>query len=211
MSRYVGPKSRIVRRLGKLPGLTQKISKKQQPPGKGGGLSAKAGGRKKEIPQYTKRLQEKQKLRYNYGITERQLVNYVRLARKGKDSSGAFLLKLLEMRLDNTIFRLGLAPTIGSARQIVNHGHILVNNRTVNIPSYRCKINDTIQIKNRPVSKDLIQNLAQEIRLPSHLRVQNQNLEKGDFLATVNAIVDRNDINIDINELLIIEYYSRKV
>ena len=147
MSRYLGPKLRIVRRLGLFPGLTRKVSYKENPPGEHGEKQQKQN-KKKDLPQYTKRLQEKQKLRYHYGISERQLLNYVRRARKSKGSTGELLLQFLEMRLDTIIFRLGLAPTILAARQIVNHGHILVNQTSVNIPSYICKKQDRIKFKN---------------------------------------------------------------
>ena len=98
----------------------------------------------KKISQYSIRLREKQKLRYNYGISEKQLINYVKKSRKSKGSSGEILLQLLEMRLDNIVFRLGMAPTVLAARQMVNHGHICVNNQLVDIPSYQCKPQDVI-------------------------------------------------------------------
>jgi len=107
---------------------------------------------KKKPSQYGIRLQEKQKLRFNYGITERQLIRYVRQARSAKNSTGEVLLQLLEMRLDNIVFRLGLAPTIPAARQLINHGHFLVNNKKVDIPSYQCKQNDKITVSNRKQS-----------------------------------------------------------
>ena len=113
MSRYTGPRLKITRRLGELPGLTRKalINKKQSI--------------KKKPSQYGIRLETKQKLRFHYGVTESQLVRYVKRARSLNGSTGKILIKLLEMRLDNTIFRVGLAPTIPAARQIINHGHIL--------------------------------------------------------------------------------------
>ena len=124
MSRYRGPRVRIRRRLGELPGLTNKVTTKQSAPGQHG-LTKK----KKKPSQYAIRLQEKQKLRFNYGITESQLISYVRKARKIKGSTGEILLQLLEMRLDNIVFRLGIAPTIAAARQLISHGHIIVNSK----------------------------------------------------------------------------------
>ncbi|KAI4980584.1 hypothetical protein ZWY2020_021069 [Hordeum vulgare] len=108
--------------------------------------------------QYRIRLQEKQKLRFHYGLTERQLLRYVHIAGKAKRSTGQVLLQLLEMRLDNILFRLGMASTIPWARQLVNHRHILVNGRIVNIPSFRCKPRDIITTKENQISKGLVQN-----------------------------------------------------
>ena len=98
------------------------------------------------MSEYAIRLQEKQKLRFNYGISEIQLLRYVYLARKVKGSTGQVLLQLLEMRLDNTIFRLGMASTIPAARQLVNHGHICINGSRVSIPSFQCKPGDIITV-----------------------------------------------------------------
>ena len=142
MSRYRGPRLRIIRKLGELPGLTSKSSPRQSPPGQ-------HGTSVKKLSQYGIRLQEKQKLRFNYGITESQLIRYVRKARKLKGSTGEILLQLLEMRLDNIVFRLGIAPTIAAARQLIGHGHIVLNNEKVTIPSYDCKINDTISVSTK--------------------------------------------------------------
>jgi len=199
MSRYLGPRLKIVRRLGVLPGLTQKVSKKEDPPGQHGKANAK-----KKPKQYSERLKEKQKLRYNYGLTERQLLRYVRKARKQKGSAGENLLQLLEMRLDNIIFRLGLAPTIVAARQLINHGHILVNTKPVSIASYTCNTNDLIQIKNKSVRFIEDQRLQDTI-VPKHLDLNEANLT-----ATIKKNVDRQDIGVIINERLIVEYYSRK-
>ena len=133
MSRYRGPRVRIVRRLGELPALTRKITERNYLPGQHGKDNA---GRKPSISEYGVRLQEKQKLRYNYHISERQLFGYIQKSRRLKGATGTILLQFLEMRLDNIVFRLGLASTIPQARQLVNHGHILVNNHRVTIPSF---------------------------------------------------------------------------
>ncbi|HEY9813587.1 MAG TPA: 30S ribosomal protein S4, partial [Candidatus Sericytochromatia bacterium] len=132
MSRYRGPRLRIVRRLGDLPGLTRKTARRAYAPGQ-------HGQNRKKRSEYAIRLEEKQKLRFNYGITERQLLRYVRRARRASGSTGQVLLQLLEMRLDNTVFRMGMAPTIPAARQLVNHGHVTVNGRVVDIASYQCR------------------------------------------------------------------------
>nr|BBB22084.1 ribosomal protein S4 [Fissidens neomagofukui] len=201
MSRYRGPRVRIIRRLGILQGLTNKIPQLKF-------SSVNQSTSNKKISQYRIRLEEKQKLRFHYGITERQLLNYVRIARKAKGSTGQVLLQLLEMRLDNIIFRLGMAPTIPGARQLVNHRHILVNNYIVNIPSYRCKPQDFITIKDRQKSQAMIienVNFSQKYKVPNHLTFNS--LEKKGL---VNQILDQESIGLKINELLVVEYYSRQ-
>nr|YP_009546027.1 ribosomal protein S4 [Glaucocystis incrassata]ASQ40088.1 ribosomal protein S4 [Glaucocystis incrassata] len=202
MSRYRGPTLKIVRRLGELPGLTRKIPKRNYPPGQHGQQQSK------KRTEYAIRLEEKQKLRYNYGLTEKQLLRYVRKARQLKGSTGQLLLQMLEMRLDNTVFRLGMAPTICAARQLVNHGHILVNNGVVSIPSYECKSGDSISIKNKESSKKLIKTNLEApglAYLPNHLDLDKNNLE-----GKVKSIIERKWIALSLNELLVVEYYSRK-
>ncbi|CAL5180077.1 unnamed protein product [Lathyrus oleraceus] len=161
MSRYRGPRFKKIRRLGALPGLTRK----ELPVGSEQSRSSKKS-------QYRIRLEEKQKLRFHYGLTERQLLKYVRIAGKAKGSTGEVLLQLLEMRLDNILFRLGMAATIPQARQLVNHRHVLVNGRIVDIPSYRCKPEDIITAKDDKKSRTLIQNSLESAprkQLPTHL------------------------------------------
>ncbi|CBI34295.3 hypothetical protein VitviT2T_021153 [Vitis vinifera] len=131
MSCYRGPRFKKIRRLGALPGLTSKRPR--------AGSDLRNQSRSGKRSQYRIRLEEKQKLRFHYGLTERQLLNYVHIARKAKWAIGRVLLQLLEMHLDNILFRLGMASTILGARQLVNHRHILVNGRIVDIPSYCCK------------------------------------------------------------------------
>lgn len=203
MSRYRGPRLRIVRRLGILPGLTTKVSKKTNSPGQHG-TSAN-----KKLSQFKVRLKEKQKLRYHYGINERQLLNYMIKARSRKGSSGRLLLTFLEMRLDNIIFRLGFAPTIPSARQLVVHNHILVNNILVNIPSYICNPQDLISVRNTSTSQLLVKNnldKCENLLLPQHLSVNRNSLE-----GKIISFINRKSISLVINELLVVEYYSRKI
>jgi len=142
MSRYRGPRLKIIRRLKTLPGLTSKRPKNRK--------DSMNRSSSRKISQYRIRLEEKQKLRFHYGLTERQLLKYVRVSRRAKGSTGQVLLQLLEMRLDNILFRLGMAPTIPGARQLVNHGHIRVNDHMVDIPSYPCKPQDVITIRDQP-------------------------------------------------------------
>lgn len=173
MSRYRGPRLKITRRLGDLPGLVQKRSASQNPPGEHGATRGK-------LSQYAIRLQEKQKIRYHYGVTERQLWRYVQKARRTKGSTGELLLNLLENRLDATLFRLGLAPTIRAARQYINHGHVKIDGKKVTIPSVQCASNQSLTLcieseKTRPVEA-----------------------------------FQRTNLPFELNELLIVEYYSRK-
>lgn len=207
MSRYRGPKLRIVRRLGELPGLTQKECSRNFPPGQHGPKKKLTGNQKAKESQYAVRLKEKQKLRFNYGINERQLLKYIREARRRKGSTGEVLLELLETRLDNIVFRLGFAPTIAAARQLVTHGHILLNQQKINIPSYICKINDVISVNE--ASKPLITkslNRANLTQVPLFLDLNQEKL-----VATVTNSVSRNMVGLKINELLVVEFYSRKV
>lgn len=200
MSRYKGPRLRIIRRLGKLPGLTSKISNKLNPPGQHGASTGK------KLSQFSIKLKEKQKLRFHYGINERQLLNYLKRARKKKGSSGLELLVLLEMRLDNILFRLGLCPTILAARQLVTHGHVLVNKNMVNIPSFSCRPSSIINFKNSQVFKNNINYLSKTTLVPSHLSLNPEKLE-GKVIGVVNV----KSLLLVINELLVIEYYSRKI
>ena len=205
MSRYRGPKLRITRRLGTLPGFTQKQSKKKDRPGQHG--KGPSDGAKKTT-EYGVRLEEKQKLKYNYGLTESQLYRYIKEARRRNGVTGLILLQLLEMRLDSICFSLGFAPTIASARQLVNHGHITVNGKTVSIASFQCRINDVIGIKNKTTSKNIIENNLKNVRFaerPTHLKFDSNNLE-----GTILNYCDRNDLLLELDELLVIEYYSRR-
>nr|AIW05183.1 ribosomal protein S4 [Aganosma cymosa] len=200
MSRYRGPRLKKIRRLGALPGLTNKR------PRAGNDLRNQSRSGKKS--QYRIRLEEKQKLRFHYGLTERQLLKYVRIAGKAKGSTGQVLLQLLEMRLDNILFRLGMASTIPAARQFVNHRHILVNGHVVDIPSYRCKPRDIITVKDEQKSKALIQkslDSSPHQELPSHLILQ-----PFQYKGLVNQIIDSKWVGLKINELLVVEYYSRQ-
>ncbi len=201
MSRYRGPRLRIVRRLGDLPGLTRKSPRRAYPPGQ-------HGQNRKKRSEYAIRLEEKQKLRFNYGLTEKQLLRYVRRARRATGSTGQTLLQLLEMRLDNIVFRMGMAPTIPAARQLVNHGHITINGRSVNIPSYQCRPGELIAVRNRDNSRQMVQQNLQNPGLantPNHLEFDKTNLT-----GKINGIIEREWVALQINELLIVEYYSRQ-
>nr|YP_009435592.1 ribosomal protein S4 [Lobelia spicata]ATG25593.1 ribosomal protein S4 [Lobelia spicata] len=200
MSRYRGPCLKKIRQLGALPGLTTKKSPKDP--------KEKKGSWKKN--QYRIRLKEKQKLRFHYGLTERQLLNYVRLAGKAKGPTGQILLQLLEMRLDNILFRLGMARTIRGARQLVNHRHILVNGRIVDIPSYRCKPRDTITAKDDGKSKVLIQKSLDSSPRAKFPKPNHLTLDRVQYKGFVKQIIDSQWVGLEINEFLVVEYYSRQ-
>ena len=205
MSRYRGPKLKISRRLGVLPGLTTKKSMKTNRPGKDGNSNADTG---KKLTEYGVRLEEKQKLKFNYGLTETQLYRYIKEARRRQGVTGLILLQLLEMRLDTICFTLGYAKSIAQARQLVNHGHITVNKKVVDIPSFQCRLNDIIGVKEKNSSKTLVEkNIknSQLTNLSSHLKFDNSKLE-----AKILDYCDRNDIALPLDELLVIEHYSRR-
>lgn len=228
MARYLGPKVKIVRRLGLLPGLTRKNSKnRKKTPGQHGKIVFAKKSRSSLSDDYKQRLLEKQKLRFNYGISEKQLISYYKRAKVTKGSTGSLLLELLESRLDCIIYRLGFAPTIPAARQIVNHGHVLVNNRLVDISSFLCSPNDIVTIKDREKSKKLLTsnfNIQQQKRtlikrrmkrvnltksrfhslLPKHLEINSET-----FVGKVVSPIKRKDVLVKINELKVVEYYSR--
>lgn len=232
MVRYIGPKVKIIRRLGVLPGLTSKISKlRKKSPGQHGKRLISKNKRTSLSGDYRERLLEKQKIRYNYGLTEKQLVAYYRKARKKKSSTGSLLLSFLESRLDCIIYRLGFAPSIVAARQFITHRHILVNNFLVTIPSFLCTKGDIISIKDNSKSKALIgfyfekkskkrdfilrrmkQTKLRKVNgkyiakslLPSHLKIEENPLK-----GIVSGVLKRKNVSLRINELKVVEYYSR--
>ena len=201
MSRYRGPKLRIARRLGNLPGLTQKETTRTERPGQ-------HGKNKKKPTEYCLRLEEKQKLKFNYGLTESQLFHYVKEARRRQGVTGLILFQLLEMRLDSICFSLGLAPTMAGSRQLVSHRHILVNGQSVNIPSFQCKSGDIISIKQKPASTKIVENNLKNKRfqnIPSNLTFDEKKIK-----GVVKDYCNRDDVLLELNELLVIEYYSRR-
>jgi small subunit ribosomal protein S4 len=227
MVKYTGPRIRITRRLGLLPGLTRKISDRVSTPGQHGKFLYTRGKRLRLKDDYKARLIEKQKLRFNYGITESQLISYYKEAKRRTGSTGNVLLELLEARLDCIVFRLGFAPTIPAARQLINHGHLLINKKLVNIPSFLCQPGDLISIKENSKAKKLISTyfeIQQEKRnlilkrlrkvnlvnhnltslLPSHLKIDFKTL-----VGKVLAPVKRERVLIKVDELKVLQYYSR--
>nr|AKI29358.1 ribosomal protein S4 [Selaginella uncinata] len=195
MSRYRGPRVKIVRRLGRLPGLTRK-----RPAGRKSGYANQSTPTTK-ASQYRIRLEEKQRLRFHYGLTEQQLLRYVRIAKRAKGSTGQVLLQLLETRLDNIIFRLGAASTIPGARQLVTHERVLVNDRVISVPSYRCKPADAIAVR---------QSRCRSVGNSSNRIGEQDHSTLYPHAGLAVRPVDRKWIDLNINELLVVEYYSRR-
>jgi len=211
MSRYTGPRLRIIRRLGILSGLTSKeIKKREQAPGPNISVPRDNIQEISTIKLYKDRLLEKQKLRFNYGITEKQLISYFYEAKRRRGRTGEILFEIIESRLDCIIFRLGLATTIPTARQLITHGHILVNNKKVNIPSFICKVGDLINFNDKYLSLNTVIQKVRALKeinnvLPSHL-----SLNKDTLTGKILDIVNINNIVIpEIDEVKIVEYYLR--
>jgi small subunit ribosomal protein S4 len=203
MARYTGPRRKVVRRLGvALDGLTRKVAGDRAfPPGQHG------PARRPKSSQFGVRLREKQKLRYYYGVTERQLRRYFERAARQSGPKGHNLLALLERRLDNVAFRLGLAPTIPAARQLVTHGHLTVNGRRVTAPGFEVSEGDTVAAHEKSRSHQTIVDGATNgprIALPSYLRRADDGLG-----GTLVAAPEREDTPIDLNESLVVEFYAR--
>jgi small subunit ribosomal protein S4 len=156
--------------------------------------------KRKKLSDYALRLMEKQKLRFHYGLSERQLRKYVAHAFAGKGNSGHLLLQLLERRLDNVVFRAGFAPTMASARQMVLHRHVTVNGKRVNIPSYQMRPGDTVQLHDKSKMKP---KAAEAQKDPNNLKVP-------EGVAKVKVLPERDSVPLDLDPQLIVEYYSGK-
>lgn len=203
MARYTGPKDKISRRFGvPIFGPTKALETKNYGPGQHG----PKGGRRKSS-EYSIALAEKQKLRYQYGVLERQFRRYFDIAQRRRGVTGEMLLQLLETRLDNIVFRLGFANSRSASRQFVGHGHITVNGRKVDIASYTVRPNDVVAVKDNPRSRSLAARsleLMQITPVPDWLV-----LDKDNFKGTVTRIPSREEIAPIVNEQLIVELYSR--
>ena len=206
MSRFRGPKGKIVRRFGVNiygnPKYDRLLARRQNPPGMHGGFK----GRRK-ISEYGKQLIEKQKLKYIYGLRERQFRVTFKRALRHKGITGDNLMVMLESRLDNTVFRMGMAPTRDAARQLILHGHLKVNNRRVNIASFHVTQNDTVTVKESTRSRGLVQRYVDEnisAEIPEWVSVDRDNLK-----ATVDRVPMREEIPTIANEQLVVELYSK--
>jgi len=200
MARYRGPKAKIARKFKEpIFGPSKALEKKNYPPGQHG--NARRRGKKSE---YAMQLAEKQKAKYTYGLLEKQFaLTFDRAARK-KGITGENLLKFLEARLDNTVFRLGIAPTRRSARQIVGHKHIRVNGVLTNIPSFQLKPGDVVEVRERSKSLEVITDSLAARKTFSWLE-WDSDTGKGTFL----NLPDRQEIPENIKEQLIVELYSK--
>lgn len=201
MARYTGPKSKVARRFGEpIFGPDKVLSKKNYPPGQHG------EGRRRKSSEYGIQLAEKQKAKYTYGVLERQFRNLFKAAQRSKGVTGEVLLQLLECRLDNIVYRLGIAPTRAAARQIVSHRHITVDGNVVNIPSYSVKPGQIIAVRERDKSMEVIANSLAGFNHAKYSWIEWDNSSmSGKFL----NIPQRADIPENIKEQLIVELYSK--
>lgn len=202
MARYTGPTTRISRRFGQpIFGATKAFEKRNFPPGQHGPKL------RRKFSEYAVGLNEKQKLRYIYGLLERQFRRVFENAKRERGVTGERFLQLLETRLDSVIYLLGIAKSRASARQFVNHGHIRVNGHKVDIASFNVKPGDEIEVKNTPSSRQLATRNIEESRsrnVPGWLT-----LNADAFKAVVNRLPNRDEMEPGINEQLIVEFYSR--
>jgi small subunit ribosomal protein S4 len=204
MSRYTGPKARVSRRLGTniwgTKGETIALDKRPYPPGEHG-----RSRRRGSVSEYLLQLQEKQKARFTYGLTERQFRNLFAEASRRQGVTGDNMLRFLELRLDNVIYRAGWGATRPQSRQFVNHGHVNVNGRRVTIPSYRVRKGDVIELRTRARDLSVIQWNSDVLD-----RTPPAWLEAGeDFKITVRELPLREQIDIPVREQLIVELYSK--
>lgn len=203
MARYRGPRLKIIRRLGTpLPGLMRTDPELRRPYGPG----QHGPGRRGKLSEYALRLREKQKLRFHYGISEKQLQKYAAKAFRGKGNSGFKLLSSLESRLDNMVFRAGFAATVRAARQMTRHGHILVNGKKLDIPSYTVKAGDVLTPNDKSKMAEAIKGHMKDpnnLSYPSYMEANADTAE-----AKVLTPPEREDIPVELNEQLIVEYYS---
>lgn len=202
MARYTGPTTRISRRFGTpIFGTNKSFEKRNFPPGQHGPKL------RRKLSEYAVGLNEKQKLRYTYGLLERQFRRVFEIAKRERGVTGERFLQLLETRLDSVVYLLGFAKSRQAARQLVNHGHIRVNGHKVDIASYTVKPADEIEVKNASSSRQLATKNMEESRsrnVPGWLTL---NAEA--FKATVNRLPNRDEMEQGINEQLIVEFYSR--
>ncbi len=200
MARYTGPSWKLSRRLGiSLSGTGKELEKRPYAPGPHG------PNQRKKLSEYGLQLQEKQKLRHMYGVNERQFRNLFDKAGKLSGKHGENFMVLLESRLDNVVYRLGLARTRRQARQLVNHGHILVNGSRVDIPSYRLTSGQTISLREKSRNLEIVKE-AIEVNnfVPDYLTFDADKLE-----GTFTRLPERSELPAEINEALIVEFYSR--
>ena len=201
MARYTGPKSKIARRFGEpIFGPDKVLSKKNYPPGQHG------NSRRRKTSEYGIQLREKQRAKYTYGVLEKQFRRIFDKASRSRGITGEVLLQLLEQRLDNMVFRLGIAPTRAAARQLVTHRHIVLNGKVVNIPSYTVKAGDVIGVREKSKSLEVVVNSLSGF---NHSKYPWLEWNNGNMSGTVLHVPERSDIPESIKEQLIVELYSK--
>ncbi|MFY9213493.1 MAG: 30S ribosomal protein S4 [Tissierellaceae bacterium] len=199
MAKMMGPRFKLSRRLGlNVYGHPKAMNR------------AKKGTSRadKKLTNYGQQLLEKQRLRAYYGVMEKQFVKYVRMAKKSQDQTGHALVKILERRLDNLVYRMGFASSIRQARQMVVHGHILVNGEKVDIPSYLCEVGDTISLKEKSRSVELFKENFQNALLNTLPYIQKV---EDSFSARLIKMPERDEVPIEIDDQLVVEYYSKLI
>ena len=199
MSRYTGPQWKLSRRLGfSTLENGKELNKRAYAPGQ-------HGQKRKKQTEYGLQLAEKQKVRYMYGVNEKQFHNTFKQAGKMEGIHGYNFFCLLERRLDNVVYRLGFAPTRRAARQLVNHGHFLVNGIKTDIPSFRVKVGDVIEVKEKSKNLAIIKaSLEARVHTPAFVEVDDTKLT-----GKLARLPERSELNQEINESLIVEYYNR--
>lgn len=202
MARYTGPKTRIARKFGEaIFGADKTFEKKNYPPGQHGQTK-----KRKKTSEYGTQLMEKQKAKYTYGVLERQFENLFDKAQRNKGVTGEVLLQLLESRLDNVVYRLGIAPTRAGARQLVSHRHIVVNGHVLNIPSYSVKPGELVGVREKCKSMEVITESLSSTRKSRYSWLEwDADSMNGKFL----NVPERGDIPENIKEQLIVELYSK--
>ena len=205
MARTTGPRLKIMRALGvELPGLSRKsIEGRPNPPGQHGQQAAR-----RRRSDFAVKLVEKQKIRFNYGVSEKQMRKLMLEARKGSEPTGEKLMSLLERRLDNVVFRAGFAPTGIAARQLVNHGHVLLNGKSVNIASIRLKVGDVVALKesSRKMPMVMASLAAPSLTVPEWLAVD---VDLG--AASIGHLPSIEDVPFPIDVQQVVEYYANRV
>ena len=200
MARYTGPSYKKARRVGfSISETGKELARRPYRPGQHG------NDRKGKLSDYGTQLKEKQKVRFMYGVNERQFRKTFDEAAKMKGIHGTNFLRLLESRLDNLVYRIGFANTRRGARQLVNHGHVTVNGKKVDIPSYRCKPGDVISLKEDDKNLKVVLEALEKV----NKRVEFITFDEGKKEATYVRMPERNELNADVNESLIVEFYNK--
>jgi small subunit ribosomal protein S4 len=205
MARTTGPRLKIMRALGvELPGLSRKsIENRPNPPGQHGQQASR-----RRRSDFAVKLVEKQKIRFNYGVSEKQMRRLILEARKGSEPTGEKLMSLLERRLDNVVFRAGFAPTGIAARQLVNHGHVLLNGKSANIASIRLQVGDVVTVKEKSRKIPMV---VDAIATPSLTVPEWLSVEAASATAKIGHLPSIEDVPFPIDVQQVVEYYSNRV